>query len=102
MQIKLKNGEVVKLDWNWLVVERVEEELGNIEELAKLDEKEILKKGGTKFMGNIVYAIIQANLDKEYGRNEILKLVEFEDIERIVNFAIDNEEKITKVVGTKK
>lgn len=96
MQITLKNGETVRLTWNWLTVERIEEVVGSLEGLTK---KGMKKRGQAKTAGDIVYAVVQSCLDKEYQRNELLKLIDVDDFESIIQFVVKNEEKAGQKAG---
>ena len=99
MQITLKNGETIKLHWNWLVIERLEDQIGDIN---NFNEKRIKKRGSSRLMGDAVYAVIQANYDRELPRNELLKLVNYEDIEKIGEFIAKNNKTDKNSVDRKK
>lgn len=99
MQITLKNGETIKLAWNWLVVERLEQEVGS---LNNLNKKNVKQRGEARTMGDAVYAVVQANYSKEMPRNELLSLINYEDIERIGLFIEKNNQKDADSVDRKK
>jgi len=96
MQITLKNGETVRLTWNWLTVERIEEVVGSLEGLT---EKGMKKRGQAKTAGDIVYAVVQSSLDKEYPRNHLLSLIDVDDFEKIIEFVAKNEDETKETVG---
>lgn len=99
MQLTLKNGKTIKLNWNWLVVERLEETVGSLE---NLNEKNIKKRGEAKTMGDIAYAVVQANINEEMTRFELMNLINMEDMTRIAEFVEKNNRKVNELVDTKK
>lgn len=87
MQLKLKNGKVVHLQWNWLVIERLESTVGDLKQLTK---KNIAKRGEAKMLGDMAFAVVQANLDEEITRDDLVKLIQFEDMKKIGEFVKEN------------
>lgn len=98
LKIILKNGETVRLDWNMLVLQLVEEELGSIDKLTE----EFLDNNQMKTFNVFTYALLQANLDEELTFKQAVRLVKFEDMEIIGQFVSDEIEKSNKVAEAKK
>lgn len=96
MQITLKNGVSVRLTWNWLTIERIEEVVGGLDALT---DKGMKERGQAKTAGDIVYAVVQSSLDKEYPRNHLLSLIETDDFEKIIEFIAKNEDETKETVG---
>lgn len=83
MVIILKNDKRINLEWNLLCVEYVEEYPGGLKQLQK-DMK--LKINVIKSMNYLIAAIIRGNYSEILTREESLKLVKFEDYDKIMNF----------------
>lgn len=89
-KIVLKNGLVVRLKWNWLVIERLESSVGD---LNALTEKGMRKRGYIKTVNDMVYAVVQENIDEEMTRNELIRLIDTDDMEKIVTFIQKHQKK---------
>ena len=90
MIITLKNNKKVDLKWNFLVLEYLEDyktdEGAGITQIQK-DLKH--NKNKIKITNHFIYAIIRANMDEPLTYQEAVRLVEFKDYQKIVDF-IDN------------
>lgn len=86
MEITFKTGEKLKLDWNPLVLEYLEDYDGGLEQL-RID----LEKKETPFrvFNFIIYCFISAVYPDEIGYRETISLVDPNDYEKIVNFTIE-------------
>lgn len=85
-KITLKTGQVVKLDWNYLVLQTIEEEVGSLKKL----NKKYIKDNEIKVFNIFAYAIIQAAMDEEITLKQAIRMVEFKDMEKIAKF-VENE-----------
>lgn len=93
MEIELKNGETLILEVSPLILEYVEDYEGGIEQLKKDAGGQKDANGYTKkayATNQLLYAIIASNYDKPLTYRQAVRLVKFEDIPRIVNFANEN------------
>lgn len=93
MEIILRNGEKVTLDWNPLVLEYLEEYEGGMEQLKKdIDNKDC------RFytFNHILYSVISAVYPKELSYREAVSLVNINDLERIVVFVVNNVNDMNK------
>lgn len=97
IKITLKNGVNARLEWNYLVLQYIEEELGGITKL----NKKFLKDNEVKTMNTFVYALVQANMDEELTYKQAIRLVKVEDIPEIFDFVQEEIEKANKVVESK-
>lgn len=87
MEIILRNGEKVNLDWNPIVLEYLEEYEGGI---AKL--KEDVNNEDCRFytFNFVIYSILMANYHEELTYRQAVSLVNINDYERIIDFIIAN------------
>lgn len=85
MIITLKNDTNIKLEWNYLVLEYLEEREGSLEGLQErintLHEVEQIK-----LCNSFVYAIIQANVDDVLTYKQAIRLVNPSDYQKIFKF----------------
>ncbi len=89
MNITLKNGKTIKLEFTPIVLEYLSDYEGGIEELKK-----DIENGNTMYVANhIVYSILCANLEEELTYKQALSLVNVLDVERIIDFV--NQQDIT-------
>lgn len=92
-EIKLKNGEILELDWNSLIFEYLEDYDGGILGL----KKDVNEGKNIMIVGNyIVYSVICANYDKELTYRQAIALVHVNDVLKIMNFVIRNVEEMEK------
>lgn len=97
MEIELKTGKKMKLEVSSLLLEYLEDYEGGLEQLKKDAEGQKDKNGYTKTMyatNQILYAVIASNSEEELTYRQAVKLVKLEDIEKIVNFVIEEVDKI--------
>ena len=87
MELTLRNGERITLDWNPIVLEYLEDYEGGIEQLKKDTENEKCRFRAFNF---IIYCIISAVYPKELGYAEAVSLVDINDLDRIITFIIQN------------
>lgn len=94
MEIVLKNGEKITLDWNPIVLEYLEDYEGGIEQL-----REDIDKTDSRFrvFNFIIYCLISAVYPKDLGYREAVSLVSPNDLDKIIEFIIKNISK-TKVI----
>ena len=99
MDIVLRNGEKIKLDWNPLVLEYLEEYEGGIEQLKKDVEDKNCRFRTFNF---IIYCVISAVYPRELSYSEAVSLVDINDLDRIVVFIVQhvNTMKSINVIGT--
>lgn len=88
MEIILKNGEKIKLEWNPIVYEYLEEYEGGIENLKNDLE---LNNNYYLVMNFIIYCMFQASYSKEISYREAISLVDVKDYEKIVNYILEKE-----------
>lgn len=93
MEIVLKNGETVILEISSLILEYLEDYKGGIEKLEKdasgqKDENGYTKK--TYALNYLIYALLASNYDKPLTYRQAIKLINIEDIPKILNFTIQN------------
>lgn len=90
MVIELKNGIQIKLDWNFLVMEYLEEYEGGLKQLkADIDRK----VNQMKLMNQFLYAIVCANYDEVLTRRQAVSLVKMNDLDKIRVFIENNLKK---------
>ncbi len=87
MEIILRNGEKIKLDWNLMVLEYLEEYEGGLEQLKKDVED---KSRRFRTFNFIIYCVISAIYPEELSYNEAISLVDINDLDKIVFFIIQN------------
>nr|DAW02274.1 MAG TPA: hypothetical protein [Caudoviricetes sp.] len=93
LEIQLKNGENIILEVTPLLLEYIEDYEGGIEQLKKDAQGQKDKNGYTKTMyatNQLLYAIIASNYSTPLTYRQAVRLVKLEDMEKIVNFVIDN------------
>lgn len=93
MEITLRNGETITLDWNPMILEYLEEYDGGIEQLKK-----DIKSMNCKFraFNSILYSVINAAYPTDLTYKEAVSLVDINDLEKIVNFLLKNINKNKK------
>lgn len=87
MEITLKNGEKIKLKWNLIVLEYLEEYEGGLEQLKKDIESKEYRFRAFNF---IVYCLISAVYTEELGYREAISLVNINDFDKIIAFIVQN------------
>lgn len=93
MEIELKNGEKLILEVSSLMLEYLEDYKGGIEQLKKDAQGKKDANGYTKTMyatNQLLYAIIASNYIMPLTRKQAVRLVKLEDVDRIIQFVIDN------------
>ncbi len=93
MEIELKNGETLILEVSSLMLEYVEDYKGGIEQLKKDAQGNKDANGYTKTMyatNQLLYAIMASNYDMPLTYRQAVRLVKLEDIDRIIQFIINN------------
>lgn len=83
MEITLKNGETIELDWNPIVLEYLEEYDGGIEQLKKDVEDKNCRFRTFNF---IIYCAISSVYPRELGYREAVSLVNINDLDKIIAF----------------
>lgn len=83
MIITLKNNKKIELDWNFLVLQYLEEYEGGLQQLKKDINK---KKNLLKIQGLFIYATVRANIDEVLTYHEAVRLVDIKDINKINDF----------------
>lgn len=94
MEIILRNGEKIKLDWNPIILEYLEEYDGGIEQLKKDVED---KNCGFRTFNFIVYCCISAVYPEELSYREAVSLVDINDLDRIVAFIVKNVNEMKQI-----
>ena len=106
MEITLRNGEKIQLDWNLIVIEYLEDYENGINQIYE----DLINRSETfKTLNFIVYAFIAAVYPIEISYREAISLVNPNDLSRIIDFATEkmesfveqnseNEEKAFKTV----
>ena len=93
MEIELKNGEKLILKVTPLLLEYIEDYEGGIEQLEKDAQGQKGINGCTRraYATNILlYAIIASNYDKPLTYRQAVRLVKWEDIDKIINYLYKN------------
>lgn len=93
MEIQLKNGENLILEVTPLMLEYVEDYDGGIEKLLKDAQGQKDENGYTRKMyatNQLLYAIVASNYEVPLTYRQAVGLVRLEDIEKILNFIIEN------------
>lgn len=83
MIITLKNSKKIQLSWNFLCVEYAEEYPGGLNKLQQDFKKKIHP---VKTLNRLISAIIRANYDEPLSYEESIRLVDFKDYDKIINF----------------
>lgn len=94
MEIVLRNGEKIKLDWNPIVLEYLEEYEGGLEQLKKDVENVNCRFRTFNF---IIYCVISAIYPKELSYREAVSLVNINDLDRIVVFIVQHVNNIKPI-----
>ena len=94
MEITLRNGENIVLDWNPIILEYLEEYEGGIEQLRKDVENKNCRFRTFNF---IVYCVISAVYPEELSYTEAVSLVNINDLDKIVNFIVENVNNMTQL-----
>ena len=87
MEITLRNGEVINLDWNPLILEYLEDYEGGIEQL-KIDIQN--KKQNFRTFNFMLYCVVSVAYPEELTYKEAVSLVDINDIERITTFIVEH------------
>lgn len=85
MILTLKNGTNIKLEWNYLVLEYLEEREGSIE-LLQDRINELNTRSQVRLSNSFVYAVIQANHDDVLTYKQAIRLVNPNDYAKVFNF----------------
>ncbi|AKQ06891.1 hypothetical protein [Erysipelothrix rhusiopathiae] len=85
MILTLKNGTNIKLEWNYLVLEYLEEREGSIE-LLQDRINELNTRSQVRLSNSFVYAVIQANHDDVLTYKQAIRLVNPNDYGKVFNF----------------
>lgn len=87
MEIVLRNGEKINLDWNPIVLEYLEEYEGGLEQLKKDVENKNCRFRTFNF---IIYCVISAIYPEELTYREAVSLVDINDLDKIVVFIVQH------------
>ena len=87
MEITLRNGETIKLDWNPLVLEYLEDYEGGIEQL-KIDVQD--ERHRFRTFNFILYCVVSVVYPEELTYKEAVSLVDVNDIDRITTFIVEH------------
>lgn len=93
MEIELKNGEKLILEVSSLLLEYIEDYKGGFEQLVRDAQGGKDNNGYTRTMyatNQLLYAIIASNYDVPLTYRQAVRLVKLEDINKIIQFIIDN------------
>ena len=97
MEITLRNGEKITLDWNPIVLEYLEDYDGGIEQL----KKDIAAKNHQfRTFNFIIYCVISAIYPEELSYREAVSLVDINDIDKIVMFIVKNVSELKEIKPT--
>jgi hypothetical protein len=91
MIIKLKNGQNIELDWNFLVMEYIEEYEGGLKGLKSDLEA---KRNQLKVNNHLLYSLIRANVDEPLTYRQAVCLVNIEDMNKISDFITTEMKKL--------
>ncbi|CDE49519.1 unknown [Firmicutes bacterium CAG:460] len=86
--LKLKNGDNIKLEWSFLVLEYLEEYPGGMKALKK-DMRSHTHE--IKISNYFCYAVINANYEKKVTYEEAIKLIDLKALKQILEFIKKNE-----------
>lgn len=87
MEIELMNGEKVKLSMNSIVTEYVASYEGGVEQMRK----DIKDSRNLMYIANhIAYSVISANMKEKLSFNELMSLVKYDDVGKIIDFVNKN------------
>lgn len=87
MIITLKNGQNIELDWNFLVLEYLEEYEGGLKALKRDINAQVNQM---KIHNHFLYAIIRANYDDPLTYRQAVSLVNTKDTDKIGTFIKEN------------
>ena len=94
MEITLRNGEKITLDWNPIVLEYLEDYEGGIEQL----KKDIATKNHQfRTFNFVIYCVISAIYPEELSYREAVSLVDINDIDKIVMFIVKNVSELKEI-----
>ena len=99
MEITLRNGEKIKLEWNLIVLEYLEEYEGGLEELKKDIESKEYRFRAFNF---VVYCLISAVYKEELSYKEAISLVNINDYDKITTVIVQNVNNIKSTDINKK
>lgn len=93
--ITLKTGVNLRLEWNFLVLEYLEEREGSLNALEKRINamKSNKTTGQLKLVNSFIYAVIQANHEEVLTYKQTIKLVDPNDYDKIFRFIVSELEK---------
>lgn len=98
MKITLRNGKTIKLDWNPIILEYLEDYEGGIEQLKKdLNSK----NHRFRTFNFIIYCMIAAIYPEELSYRKAVSLVDINDIDTIVMFVVSNVSKLKEIKSNK-
>ena len=86
--LKLKNGDNIKLEWSFLVLEYLEDYPGGMEMLKKDMSS---KQHQVRISNYFCYAVINANYEKKVTYEEAVKLIDLKGLQKILRFIENNE-----------
>ncbi len=86
MEITLRNGKKINLDWNSLVLEYLEDYEGGIEQL-KIDVQDEKHRFST--FNFILYCVVSVAYSEELTYRQAVSLVDINDIDRITRFIVE-------------
>lgn len=93
MELILRTGESITLDWNMIVLEYLEEYNGGIGQLRK-DINNKNKRFRT--FNFIIYCVMLASTKEELSYEDAISLVNINDYGKIIDFIIKNMSQIKK------
>lgn len=102
MVITLKNGKNIKLDWNFLIFEYLEDyesktldSAGKIRTGLKALREDIQNKRNEISINNqFIYALISANYDEALTYRQAISLFDIKDYKKIEQFIKENNDKL--------
>jgi hypothetical protein len=87
MELELKNGQIINLDWNPIVLEYLSDYNGGIKQM----QQDISNQNNLIYVANhLAYSVISASIDKQLSFKEIMKLISPDDVDKILDFIIEN------------
>ena len=112
MVIKLKTGQKIELDYNFLVMQYLEEYKNGEENgggLKQLQRDLKAKKNKVAVQGQFIYAAVRSVLDEPLTYQETIRLIDMNEIPKINAFfekefqkQDEFQKKTTKYIGHKK
>lgn len=92
--ITLKNGKNIELEWNFLVLEYLEEYTNEKGKGLKYFKEDIEKKQyAMKIFNFFIFALIRACYDEVLTYRQAVSLVNINDQDKIINFLKENVSK---------